>query len=142
MASSILVVDDEQSMRDFMEIMLTKDGYTVATASSGREAIDKTKSEKFDLIIADLMMPEMAGMELLSEIKKVNPGQDFIVMTAFASVDTAIKAMKHGALDYVIKPFKIDEIKLVIEKSVSRKKLKTENEFLKKQLNPKGQKDL
>ncbi len=134
MAPRILVVDDEQSMRDFMEIMLTKDGYAVATASSGREAVNKTQSEKYDLIIADLMMPEMSGMELLSEIKKTNPGQDFIVMTAFASVDTAIKAMKHGALDYVIKPFKIDEIKLVIEKSVSRKKLKTENEFLKKQL--------
>ncbi len=134
MAPRILVVDDEQSMRDFMEIMLTKDGYSVATASSGQEAVEKTQSENFDLIIADLMMPEMSGMELLGEVKKANPHQDFIVMTAFASVDTAIKAMKHGAMDYIIKPFKVDEIKLVIEKSVNRKKLKTENEFLKKQL--------
>ncbi|UCD18504.1 MAG: sigma-54-dependent Fis family transcriptional regulator [Candidatus Zixiibacteriota bacterium] len=134
MMAKILVVDDEQSMCDFMEIMLTKEGYSVDKAGSGHEALGKTGSESYDLIIADLMMPEMSGLELLSEVKKTCPNQEFIVMTAFASVDSAIDAMKQGALDYITKPFKVDEIKMVIEKSVNRRKLRTENEFLKKQL--------
>jgi len=134
MSGKILVVDDEQSMCDFMEIMLKKEGYHVDTSISGFEAVQKASSDSYDLIIADLMMPEMSGLDLLKRIKKNKPNQDFIVMTAFASVDSAIEAMKHGALDYITKPFKVDEIKLVIEKSVSRKKLKNENELLKRQL--------
>ncbi len=134
MPAKILVVDDEQSMCDFMEIMLSKEGYDVDKAGSGPEALTKTNSENYDLVIADLMMPEMSGLELLEKVKKTHPQQEFIVMTAFASVDSAIDAMKRGALDYITKPFKVDEIKLVIEKSVSRRKLRTENEFLKKQL--------
>ncbi len=134
MTGKILVVDDEQSMCEFMEIMLKKEGYTVATSVSSREAIQMAAAENYDLIIADLMMPEMSGLELLKKVKKARPGQDFLVMTAFASVDTAIEAMKEGALDYITKPFKVDEIKLVIEKSVSRKRLKEENKQLKEQL--------
>ncbi len=134
MPGKILVVDDEQSMCDFMEIMLVKEGYQVQTSISGDQAIQKASAENFDLIIADMMMPNMTGLELLKKIKKGRPKQDFIVMTAFASVDTAIEAMKEGALDYITKPFKIDEIKLVIKKSVSRKELKAENESLKRQL--------
>ena len=134
MAGKILVVDDEQSMCEFMEIMLTKEGYEVETATSGNEAVKKTVSSSYDLIIADMMMPQMTGLDLLKEIKGRRPDQDLIVMTAFASVDTAIEAMKEGALDYITKPFKVDEIKLVIEKSIGRKKLKQENESLKRQL--------
>jgi len=134
MPGKILVVDDEQSMCDFMEIMLAKEGYQVETSISGEQAIQKASVENYDLIIADMMMPNMTGVELLKKIKKGQPGQDFIVMTAFASVDTAIEAMKEGALDYITKPFKIDEIKLVIQKSLSRKELRAENESLKKQL--------
>jgi DNA-binding NtrC family response regulator len=134
MSGKILVVDDEQSMCDFMEILLTREGYMVETAGSGEEAIKKAVGNNFDLVIADMMMPQMTGLELLREIKGIRPDQDFIVMTAFASVDTAIEAMKEGALDYVTKPFKVDEIKLVIEKSVNRKKLKKENENLKRQI--------
>lgn len=134
MLGKILIVDDEQSMCEFMEIMLTKEGYEVETAASGDEAVKKTVSSSYDLVIADLMMPHMTGLELLKEIKGRRPDQDLIVMTAFASVDTAIEAMKQGALDYITKPFRVDEIKLVIEKSVSRKRLKRENENLKGQL--------
>ena len=123
MAGTILVVDDEQSMCDFMEIMLKKEGYDVTTSVSSHEAIQMTASNNYDLIIADIMMPEMSGMDLLRKIKKAKPNQDFLVMTAFAAVDTAIEAMKEGALDYITKPFKVDEIKLVIEKSVNRIKL-------------------
>jgi two-component system, NtrC family, response regulator PilR len=134
MPGKILVVDDEQSMCDFMEIMLSKEGYEVDTVISPLEAVKITVNRNYDLIIADLMMPEMSGLELLKEIKGRRPELDFIVMTAFASVDTAIEAMKQGALDYISKPFKVDEIKLVIEKSINRKRLKKENEILKKQL--------
>jgi DNA-binding NtrC family response regulator len=135
MPGKVLVVDDEQSMCDFMEIMLSKEGYEVDKADSGRSAIKRTEKNRYDLIIADLMMPEMGGLELLKEVKKRNPEQDFLVMTAFASVDSAIEAMKQGALDYITKPFKVDEIKLVIEKAVNRRLLTRENEQLKKELN-------
>jgi len=131
----VLVVDDEKSMCDFMEIMLTKEGYEVETANCGSDAVEKSEDRPYDLIIADMMMPGMTGLELLKEVKSRRPEQDFIVMTAFASVDTAIEAMKEGALDYITKPFKVDEIKLVINKSLNNKKLSKENEQLKKQIN-------
>ena len=134
MAGKVLIVDDEKSMRDFMEIMLTKEGYDVDKAECGSDAIDKSSENRYDLIIADMMMPGMTGLELLKKVKSRRPEQDFIVMTAFASVDTAIEAMKEGALDYITKPFKVDEIKLVINKSINNKKLSEENEQLKKQL--------
>ncbi|MFH2036271.1 MAG: response regulator, partial [Candidatus Zixiibacteriota bacterium] len=108
MKGAILVVDDEQSMCDFMEIMLKKEGYQVTTTISSHEAIQLTSVNNYDLIIADIMMPEMSGMDLLKKIKKGRPEQEFLVMTAFASVDTAIEAMKEGALDYITKPFKVD----------------------------------
>jgi DNA-binding NtrC family response regulator len=134
MPAKILIVDDEQSMCDFMEIMLTKEGYRVETSVSGMQAIQRAATEDYDLIIADLMMPEMSGLELLKKVKRGRPHQDIIVMTAFASVDSAIEAMKEGAVDYISKPFKVDEVKLVIEKSISRKNLKEENKRLKQQL--------
>jgi DNA-binding NtrC family response regulator len=134
MPGRILVVDDEQSMCDFMEIMLKKEGYDVTTSTSGHEAIQITASENFDLVIADIMMPELSGMDLLRKVKKSRPDLDFIMMTAFASVDTAIEAMKEGALDYITKPFRIDEIKLIIDKSVNSRKLKKEVVNLKEQL--------
>lgn len=118
-----------------MEIMLSKEGYDVEKAESGMVAVEKTSGRKYDLIIADLMMPGMTGLELLKKVKSKAPDQDFIVMTAFASVDTAIEAMKEGALDYITKPFKVDEIKLVINKSLKNKKLSKENDQLKRQLN-------
>ena len=134
MPGNILVVDDEQSMCDFMEIMLKKEGYDVDITLGACEAIQMASSKNYDLIIADLMMPEMSGLELLKRVKKNCPHQDFVVMTAFASVESVKEAMKEGAIDYITKPFKVDEIKLVIEKTISRKRLKTENENLKKQL--------
>jgi DNA-binding NtrC family response regulator len=134
MSGKILVVDDEQSMCDFMEIMLKKESYAVDTTVSAHEALQLAASAGYDLIIVDLMMPEMSGLDFLRRVKKARPEQELLVMTAFASIDTAIEAMKEGALDYISKPFKVDEIKLVIEKSVKGKKLKEENRNLKEQL--------
>lgn len=134
MPAKILVIDDEESMRNFMEIMLIKEGYEVETAPSGKTGIDYIKQKNYDLVITDLNMPEMSGIEVLKEIKTFKEDQDLIVVTAFASVDSAIEAMKQGAVDYITKPFKVDEIKLVIDKSIQRKKLLDENDYLKKQL--------
>jgi len=134
MPANILVVDDEDSMCNFMDIMLTKEGYKVDTVSSGDDAVSLLKNKNYDLVIADLHMPEMTGIEVLKEVKEFKRDQDFIVMTAYASVDTAIEAMKQGAVDYITKPFKVDEIKIAIEKSLSHKTLVKENQTLKKQL--------
>lgn len=134
MPAKILVIDDEESMRNFMEIMLLKEGYLVETASSGKSGISRIKDENYDLVITDLNMPEMSGIEVLKEIKSFKEDLDLIVVTAFASVDSAIEAMKQGAVDYITKPFKVDEIKLVIDKSIQRKRLLDENSYLKKQL--------
>ena len=134
MSARILVIDDEDSMCNFMEIMLSKEGYQVDVTSSARDGVSRVRDENFDLIIADLNMPEMTGIDVLKQVRSFKSDQEFVVMTAFASVDTAIEAMKQGAADYITKPFKVDEIKLVIEKSISRRKLIGENITLKRQL--------
>jgi DNA-binding NtrC family response regulator len=134
MPANILVIDDEDSMCNFMEIMLAREGFAVDTTTSGVQGISLLKDKNYDLVIADLQMPEMTGIEVLKEVKSFKAGQEFIVMTAFASVDTAIEAMKQGAADYITKPFKIDEIKLAIDKSIHRRALVAENCELKKQL--------
>jgi len=130
----ILVVDDEESMCKFMEIMLKKEGYSVTTSQDPDSVIQRIKVEKYDLVIADLMMPQMNGLELLSRIKSVDAGVDFIVMTAFASVDSAIEALKKGAFDYITKPFKVDEIKIAVKKSLEQKSITRENIRLKQEL--------
>ncbi|MBU1320075.1 MAG: sigma-54 dependent transcriptional regulator [candidate division Zixibacteria bacterium] len=130
----VLVVDDEESMRNFMEIMLFKEGYEVECASSGEEAIAKIRKAAPNVIIADLMMPEMTGLELLSKVKRMDEDIPFIVMTAFASVDSAIEAMKSGAYDYITKPFKIDEVKLALSKLSKEALISEENKDLKTRL--------
>jgi len=134
MSAKILVIDDEDSMCNFMSIMLSKEGYLVDTVNSGQEGVSLLKEQNYDLVIADLNMPSMTGIDVLKEVKTFKNNQDLIVMTAYASVDTAIEAMKQGAVDYITKPFKVDEVKLVIEKSINRKHLIKENDELKKRL--------
>lgn len=134
MAAKILVIDDEESMCNFMEIMLSKEGYMVETADSGKKGVSRIKESNYDLVIADLNMPEMDGIEVLKEVKKHKHDQELIVMTAYASVDTAIEAMKQGATDYITKPFKVDEIKIAIEKCIKSHDLQKENINLKQQL--------
>ena len=133
----ILVVDDEESMCNFMQIMLKKEGYQVSTNQHAPSALEQVKNEDYDLIIADLMMPEMSGLELLSRARSLKPHLDFIVMTAFASVDSAIEALKNGASDYITKPFKVDEIKIAVRKSLEQKEITRENIQLKKELRTK-----
>ena len=133
----ILIVDDEKSIRDFLEIMLKKEGYKVASASSGEEALKLVNQINYDLVISDVRMKGMSGVELLKSIKEINPETVVLMVTAYASVDTAIDAMKAGAYDYIAKPFKIEEVKYIIKNALDRKRLETENILLKKELKSK-----
>ncbi|MCH7878540.1 MAG: sigma-54-dependent Fis family transcriptional regulator, partial [candidate division Zixibacteria bacterium] len=130
----ILIVDDEESLRSFMEIMLKKEGYAVSLSASGAEALAEIERAKYDLVVTDLMMPEMTGIELLGKVKAQENAPEFIVMTAFGSVGSAIEAMKLGAAEYIIKPFNVDEIKLVISRTLDKGNLVRENSALKKEL--------
>jgi len=134
MPRRILVVDDESSMCEFMEIMLGREGYEVDSEQDGRSAVTKAREVPYDLVIADLMMPAMSGLELLDKIREDKPELPFLVMTAFASVETAIEALKKGANDYITKPFKVDEIKLAIQKTLENRELRRENRELKARL--------
>ena len=130
----IMVVDDEKSMRDFLSIMLEKEGYTVSIASDGTEAKHLIETDLVDLVVADIKMPEINGIELLEYIRQVSPETIVIMITAYASTETAIQALKLGAYDYISKPFNVDEIKIIIEKALEKKRLKEENIYLKKEL--------
>ena len=131
--NTILVVDDEQSMRDFLTIMLKKEGYNVATAEDGHEARQALEEDIYDLVISDIKMPGMNGLELLRHVKQVSPQTLVLMMTAFSSTEDAVLAMKQGALDYITKPFDIEKIKLVIKNALDRKKLHEEHEYYKRQ---------
>jgi len=135
--SRILVVDDEESIREFFQIMLKREGYEVFTASNGREGFEFLKKNPVDLIISDIQMPEMSGLELLSKIKEFDPEMIMVMITAFGSTEIAVEAMKRGAYDYVQKPFKIDEVKIVIRQALEKRTLKIENQQLKKELGTK-----
>lgn len=135
--SRILVVDDEESIREFFEIMLKREGYEVLTASNGREALESLKKQPVDLVISDIQMPELSGMELLNAVRELDPELLFIMITAFGNTETAVEAMKLGAYDYVQKPFKIDEVKIIIRQALEKRSLKMENQQLKKELGTK-----
>lgn len=133
----ILVVDDEESIREFFEIMLKREGYEVLTAANGREGLETLKKHQVDLVISDIQMPEMSGLEMLTSVKELDPETLFIMITAFGSTETAVEAMKLGAYDYVQKPFKIDEVKIIIKQALEKRSLKLENQQLKKELGTK-----
>jgi len=127
---SILVVDDEDIMREILDALLSREGYQVRLASSGAEGIELARSMPFDAAIVDLMMPGLDGIGTLEELKKIDEELPVLMITAFASVETAIAAMKHGAFDYITKPFKNDEVLVVVRNAVERRQLKAENTAL------------
>ena len=130
----VLVVDDERSMRDLLAIMLRQSGYDVTVAESGESALTALKTEAFDLVITDLRMRKTDGLAVLRATKQHSPQTIVLVVTAYASTETAVEAMKLGAYDYITKPFKLEAIRLTIEKALERKRLHDENIVLKQQL--------
>lgn len=120
----ILVVDDEESIRELLAEYLNNCGYEVTCAASGQEALSYYKSNRFDVVVSDLMMGPIDGMELLGEIKKFDPDAVFIMITGFPSIESALEAVKKGAKDFISKPFNIDEIRLKIERAILERSLK------------------
>ena len=130
----ILVVDDEPSLRDVLSIMLKRTGYEVTSVADGEEAVELLQKELFDLVITDLRMPKVGGMEVLKAVKSASPETVVLVITAFASADSAIEAMKQGAYDYLTKPFQVDEVQLIIRNALEKRRLTTENILLKREM--------
>src|SRR5512140_3061966 len=130
----ILVVDDEEIVRESLGGWLEKDGYTVVLAHDGPSAVEKLKAERWSVVVADLKMPGMDGLQVLEEAKKIQPDVAFVIMTAYATVDTAVAAMKKGAYDYLVKPFDPEELTLMMQKIVSQQSLLRENAVLRQAL--------
>ena len=133
-AARVLVVDDEKSMRDLLTITLEKAGHDVTAADSGEAAIEAIRKESFDGVITDLRMPRVDGMQVLRAARDLSPETAVIVVTAVASTETAVEAMKLGAYDYITKPFKLDEVNLILKNGLERKRLRDENLYLRRQL--------
>ncbi|MBN2411275.1 sigma-54-dependent Fis family transcriptional regulator [candidate division KSB1 bacterium] len=132
---NILVADDELSQRDALAGFLTKKGFSVITAQSGKEAVAVLKNKSVDLILTDLRMPEMDGMELLTAAKDINPNIEVIVMTAYGSIEGATGAMKQGAADFITKPVDIEQLEMTVNKVLEHKQLIAENKRLKELVN-------
>jgi two-component system response regulator PilR (NtrC family) len=130
----ILVVDDERSMQEFLEIFLRREGYDVLTAGDVDAAIAQLEADEVDLVLTDMQMPEKTGLDLILAAHEVSPETIMIVVTAFGTTDSAIAAMKEGAYDYLTKPFKVDELRIVIEKALEKKLLATENRRLRQEI--------
>ncbi|MDP2897647.1 MAG: sigma-54 dependent transcriptional regulator [bacterium] len=133
MGKSILVVDDEQSMRIFLTNILLKENYSVVTASSGAEAVNRVTCDEPDVVLLDLRLPDMDGMTVLEKIKKALPAVPVIIITAHGGVQSAVEAMKKGAYHYLTKPFKVDELLIMIERALDREILRREISHLRKQ---------
>src|SRR3972149_8292042 len=127
----ILVVDDEEMIRDMLYDVLSQAGYTVKTAKDGSDAIAQIENDPFEIVITDLKMPGMSGMELLQRVQKINTDICVLIITAYSTIESAVGAMKQGAYDYICKPFELEEMKVVVEKAVERQRLLHESRMVK-----------
>lgn len=134
---NILVIDDEAAQRDVLTGYLKKKGYKIFSASSGKEGVETTRVNPVDIILSDFKMPDLNGIEVLEQVKKINPEISFVIVTAYGTVENAVKAMRLGAFDYISKPVDLDELDLMIERIIEHKNLKSENQLLKSQLQEK-----
>lgn len=130
----ILVVDDDPEIRETMTTLLTMNGYTVTTVANGPSAIEQVKRDKFHMVITDLMLPQMNGIDVVKNIREIDSAMQCIVITGYATVTTAVEAMKAGAFDYLMKPFNSSEVLMLIRRALEFQSLQVENQQLKKNL--------
>ncbi len=133
----ILVIDDEKSILDLLSVVFEKEGYMVETSLSATRAVELMGNEDFDIIVSDIKMPKMSGMELLSYVRKNRPDIPIVMITAYGTIKQAVEALKAGAMDYIVKPFDVEELKIIVAQGLEKKRLKEENLFLKKELKEK-----
>ena len=136
--AKILVVDDKEMMRDSVATILGRRGHAVVSAVGGDMAIAKLMEKKPDAVVTDLQMPGMSGIELLAEIRKIDEDLPVILMTAYATVATAVEAMREGAFDYVTKPFSGDELAIAVDRAIEHGRLRKENQVLRAAAAPAG----
>ncbi len=127
---NILIAEDERNIGDLLTELLAQEDRNISLVYNGLEAVEKLKEEKFDLLITDLMMPEVDGMEVLHEAKRLNADIMVIIITGYASLETAIQAVKEGAYDYLRKPFRLEELKISVDNACEKILLRRENELL------------
>ncbi|HWL88858.1 MAG TPA: response regulator, partial [Polyangiaceae bacterium] len=130
----VLIVDDEKFIRDILADFLGMEGYVVRTAEDGAAALTELTAAPYDMVISDLKMPRMGGIELLDAIATKAPNALTVIMTGFGTVETAIDAMKRGAYDYILKPFKVEEVIHVVQRGLEKQRLSAENLRLKEAL--------
>src|ERR1700741_4415777 len=131
---TILVVDDEEIMREILETLLTREGYTVRCAASGPEGLELARATPFDAALVDIMMPGLDGIATLDELKRIDEDLAVVIITAYASVGSAISAMKSGAFDYIAKPFKNEEVLVVVRNALEQRRLVHENRNLRQNI--------
>ena len=128
---NILIVDDELSMREFLSILLEREGYDVAVAACAADALQMMENAPFDMVLSDVSMPGLSGIDLLARIKAKTPETAVLMLTAFSTAEQAVEAMKLGAYDYICKPFKNEEVKQLVKNALEKQGLKRENFILK-----------
>ncbi|HEY4393727.1 MAG TPA: response regulator, partial [Polyangia bacterium] len=124
--ATILIVEDDTAMRTFLREVLEEDGYAVEVAAGGRSGVERVRQGGIDLVVSDVKMPDLDGLDMLREIKAVSPSPHVITITAFGSIDTAIRAVKLGAFDYITKPFEVDQLILSVGKALAERALRSE----------------
>jgi len=134
---NILIVDDEKSILDLLGVVFKKEGYRVKTCFAAPRVFDLMEKEDFDLLICDIKMPQISGMEILKHMKNNKPDVPVVMITAYGSIKQAVDALKAGAMDYVVKPFDVEELKIIVSQALEKKRLKEENILLKKDLKEK-----
>jgi len=133
-SASVLIVEDDEKMRDLLRKIITREGYPVEEAANGDAALTLIEKNVYDIVLTDVKMPGLDGIELLKEIKKISARTYVIIMTAFGTIGSAVEAMKQGAYDYISKPFKLDEIQILIRKILDEKALRQEVDHLRKEV--------
>lgn len=130
----VLIVDDEQSMRDMLAIALRGEGFEVIAAENGEAAQAEIEAHPVDIVVSDIRMPGLDGLELLSQTREISPDTEVILITAHASTDSAIEALRLGAYDYITKPFDVEELKNTVAHALERQELQRDNVFLRSEL--------